>query len=805
MNGQAIIDNLEKLINEETEEFCSAEEESGQNAVDAFMRNTALRLANTYSQYRVGECAESDYLASLRNFMLVFQTALRFEKADIPEDNAFGIYKLDEEFKYYAAYDIPAFIKRRDFVEKAFINNSTPMADTDSKYLLQANEYIRRLTGYETFKSIEQKLCVYGALNAPAGYTVLISMPTGGGKSLITQAVGYETKGLSIVVVPTVSLAIDQERAARKNIRNIGEGEIFCYYSGVKNTNKILEAIEKRTLRLLFISPEALLKNEQFKQLIRQANRDRYIKNLIIDEAHIAVAWGDYFRVDYQCLGPWRNELLKANPDIRTFLLSATFRDETVTVLKKLFSDAGRWMEIRCDSLRKEPHFILQMARDYHDKRQKVLELVNKLPRPMILYVDAPYAAKQWKDFLERHGYENVRTYTGETESGERRALIEQWAENQFEVMIATSAFGVGVDKPDVRSVLHLYIPPSPDAYYQELGRGGRDGLPCLSVMCIEKGDIINNKSAKVLTTEKLWGRWWSMYRDPANQWQNGLIAVLASTKPSYNRTHFFESGNSADEKWNIYVLLLLNRYAQIKIMNIDLDQQNRYLFTIQVLNDQIIVESDETQRLFEQIREAEAVRIQKSFDVMKDSIEKSDVSCWSSMFYDTYPLVSEYCAGCNCHGNQVTDALQEFPLLKDVERAEKVVSKKVKELFSTTRELLILTKSDRKEVISEYLPNVVVCKSGKDIGNVPDPRLIYMNFAEYSALQEHDRGFYIVGLVMVIYSDNEEEATVEYKGIVRYLTDYRYIVHVSGTDFCVERESGKKISEKIDGAVVRR
>lgn len=804
MNIRDIIDNLEKLINEETEEFYCTEEEREQNVVDAFMKNTALRLANTYRQFRWGECAKSDYLVSLRNFMLVFQTPLRIKKADILVNNSFGIYKLDAGFKYYATYDVPQFIKHRSYVESAFINSSTPATDIDSKYLLQTNEYIRRLTGFSTFKSIEQKVCIYGALNAPAGSTVLISMPTGGGKSLVTQAVGYETKGLSIVVVPTVSLAIDQERAARKNIKYIGEGEIFCYYCGIDNSDKILEAINRKTLRLLFISPEALLKNDQFKQSIQQANSDRYIKNLIIDEAHIVVAWGDYFRVDYQCLGPWRNELMKVNPDIRTFLLSATFREDTVMILKTLFSDANKWMELRCDSLRKEPRFILEVAQNYYNKRDRVLELVNKLPRPMILYVDAPHAARHWKEFLERHGYGNVKTYTGETGSGERRVLIEQWAENQFELMIATSAFGVGVDKPDVRSVIHLYVPPSPDAYYQELGRGGRDGLPCLSVMCIEKRDI-TNKNVKVLTTEKLWGRWWSMYRDTANQWQNGLIAILTSTKPNYNRTHFFESGNIADEKWNIYVLLLLNRYGYIKITNIDLDLQNRYIFTIKILNDQITVESDETQRLFDRIRETEAVRVQKSFDLMKDSIVKREVLCWSTMFYDTYPLVSEYCAGCNCHVNQVIDASREFPLLKNVERAEKAVSAKVKELFSTTRELLILTKNDVKEVISEYLPNVVVCKNGEVIGNVPDPGLVYMNFAEYRALQEHDRGFYVVGLIMVIYSDNEIEAAAEYKGIVRYLADYRYILHVSGTNFCVSRESGKRISEQIDGAVIGR
>ena len=106
-------------------------------------------------------------------------------------------------------------------------------------------------------------------------------------------------------------------------------------------------------MKLLFISPEALIKNEQFQKLINEANDRKYIKNIVIDEAHIVVEWGDFFRVDYQCLSPWRNELLKVTPEIRTFLLSATFQDDTVKILKRMFSEEGKWIEIRCDSLRK--------------------------------------------------------------------------------------------------------------------------------------------------------------------------------------------------------------------------------------------------------------------------------------------------------------------------------------------------------------------------------------------------------------------------------------------------------------------
>ena len=128
-------------------------------------------------------------------------------------------------------------------------------------------------------------MCVYGALNTPAGYTTLISMPTGGGKSLVTQAVSYKENGLSIVIVPTVSLAIDQKRVARKNIKISTDNEIFYYYSGCQKLGEISKAIKDQTAKLLFISPEALIKNEQFKELVNEANQSRYLKNIIIDEA----------------------------------------------------------------------------------------------------------------------------------------------------------------------------------------------------------------------------------------------------------------------------------------------------------------------------------------------------------------------------------------------------------------------------------------------------------------------------------------------------------------------------------------
>lgn len=801
-----IIENIEKVINEEAEGDWFLTKAEYSSAVDNVLENVAIRLLNTYKKYREGTAGKSDYISSLRNFMLSYQTELRIEEYGLLDDNHYGIYFNHSSHKYYTTYEIPTYIEHKEFIEKAFINSRTEIPANHSPYCLATNKYLRELTGFKEFKSIEQKLCVYGALNTPETYTTLVSMPTGGGKSLVTQAISYEKTGLSIVAVPTVSLAIDQERVAKKNIKISQDGEIFCYYSGSKNIEKISNAIKNQTAKLLFISPEALIKNEHFRELISYANSLRYIKNIIIDEAHIVVAWGDFFRVDYQCLGPWRRDLLKVNPDIRTFLLSATFKDDTVTTLKKMFSEPGKWLEIRCDALRKEPRFIMVKAKSYKEKRAKVLNLINIMPKPLILYVNSPYEANQWKNFFEGYGYSNIKTFTGDTKSDERLVLINEWSDNQYEIMIATSAFGVGVDKPDVRTVLHLYVPDDPDSYYQELGRGGRDGLQCLSIMCIEMDDVnkANKHVSKVLTTEKLWGRWWSMYKNPANVWSGGEISVFASTKPNYSRINYFEEGNDTDEKWNINVLLLLNKYDLIRISAIEMDDDNRYIFTVKIVNDLLTSNTEETKTLFEAVREKEAAKSLSSFSLMRNAIEKEAQLCWSSMFYETYPLVSEYCPGCGQHIDVVRDEINRFPLLIDVDGPRKTLTPSAKEFFSHTREALIISQQDVTEIIKQYQPNVVVTNDSILYDEDRHPELIFVNYQELKTLLKYDNGYYISGVVMAVYSDDPVVAREEYQQVRKCIKKGNTVIHISKKDFCISNTSDKTISLDIDGKVIR-
>lgn len=804
MDKEQIVDSIEKLINGEIGDF-TLSLDSDANVVESALENVAIRLVNIYKKYHAGKAGLSDYISVLRSFMLSFQTELRVEDHGILNNNHLGIHFNPSSQKYYATYEIPDYVKYKSFVEKTYVNIGSSLLENSSPYCLLTNRYIAELTGFKQFKSIEQKLCVYGALNTPAGYTTLISMPTGGGKSLVTQVVGYKENGLSIVIVPTVSLAIDQKRVARRNIKSSADNEIFYYYSGCKKLSEISDAIKNQTAKLLFISPEALIKNEQFQELINEANASRYLKNIIVDEAHIVVAWGDFFRVDYQCLGPWRKELMKTNPDIKTFLLSATFKDDTVKILKKIFSVEEKWIELRCDSLRKEPHFIMVMADGYKDKKRKALSVVNLMPKPMILYVNAPYEAEKWKEYFRYFGYTNIRTFTGETKSDERLELINQWSDNQYEIMIATSAFGVGVDKSDVRSVVHLYVPESPDLYYQELGRGGRDGLQSLSIMCIEKDDVSKafNHVNKVLTTQKLWGRWWSMYRNPNNMWKGGEIAVFASTKPNYSRINYFEEGNDTDEKWNINVLLLLNRYDMITISSIELDSNNRYIFTIRILNEAITMDAENTYALFDSIREKEASKYLSAFSLMRNSIERESQHCWSSMFYDTYPLVSEYCPGCGQHEEVICDEEDRFPLLVEVRGPGKSLSSDMDGFFSVTNEALFLAKDTKKNFIDYYRPDIIVSESKSGCDETANPGLIYMNFRELRTLLKHDKGFFVTGLIMAIYSDDPDQAMKEYNIMRKCIQKGNKVIHIADSDFIISKSSGKTISLDIDGKVV--
>ena len=785
--------------------------------LQAFYCRTAKRLVIASELRKENSDYQDDFLLALRDFLLVFETSMTIKNIEIAEDNPYAIKKNNTTGRYFATFQFPEGVST-ELAEQAFMRNLSSENSRKKEYNLITDSLIYSITGFRNFKTMSQKLAVYGALNTPEGYTTLVSLPTGGGKSLITQMMAYQSDGLTIVVVPTVSLADDQLIAAKQIIkRSTVDQEIFSYRSGVPIV-PILTAIQNRTARLLFISPEALMNNQAFDNVIKIANKQHYMKNIVIDEAHIVVDWGASFRVDYQCLEAWRKKLLLTNPSIRTVLLSATFENKSVDVLKKLFSDGNKWIEVRCDALRHEPRYILLKEKGYKNKDKKTIELVRKLPHPMIIYVARPDDAERIKTLLADNGIRNVFTYTGLTNNNLREQLLKSWKANKFEIMVATSAFGVGVDKPDVRTVLHLYIPQNPNAYYQELGRGGRDQLPCLCVMCTYADDLkfaFQRISKRVMTTEKIIGRWDSMYNNKSSIRDGAIIHINTAIRPNYHDKDEWDDRpvSDADMNWNIYVLLLFRRYGLIEIIDITNDN-GIYIFSVEIKDDLLRNKSGAQTDLLDQIRTNEWNYYNDAYLTMEKAISDSAHECWSEMFFDTYDKVYEYCAGCNAHKDRNNGDAQVFPLKKNIKAPVISVEPDQKLLFESQDELVVIAKPEERIRVIEYLERrrlaclVATNQQIQDLGyfeGVFTGKSTYIvGPAGMKELLKKGNYYYISGMVAILYPDREDEIFEVFKIVMQYLCHKSgvHVVHVLGDNIYLPAV-GKNIADLIEGRVV--
>lgn len=788
------------------------------DGIEKYRYMTACRLSKFLKMYRARRISKDDLLISLRNYLLVFQTSVHLpEDIDI-QGNPYGL-RTDSEGLCYATLNLPAYMNT-DIIKQGFMEDYIE-PQKDERYFLGVTPNIYRLTGFQKFKSIRQKLAVNGALNMPEGYTALVSLPTGGGKSLITQTMAYQKKdGLTIAVVPTVSLAMDQVRVAKDNIKVAMESEIACYYSDLSKEEKrsIIDRIKNRKLRLLFISPEALIKNEVFKQVIDVSNDSGYLRNLIIDEAHIVIEWGNFFRIDYQCLEPWRNNLYEKNSKLKTVLLSATYEKNTVKILQSMFATGDKWVEIRCDALRREPRFGLVTATSFRDKNEKTRELLRCLPRPMVVYVMRPDQAEKVKEMAAEIGITNVETFTGKTKADERSRIIDEWSENEFDIIVATSAFGVGVDKSDVRTVLHLYVPDNPNAYYQELGRGGRDGLPCLSVMCVYPDEDLESAfvmTDKVLGSDKILGRWDSMLNSHTSIRGIDYCTLDTSVKPNYNSVDYAEDTSTVDQKWNIYVILLLRRYNLIKILDMVVDPKTQvYFVRVSILDKRLLQITDQTKALIEEVRTKEWLKNEKDYKTMSRAVKRGKGMCWSEMFFNsTYSMVSEYCAGCDNHKNIVDSDPMRFELVKKIPAPTRKFSVELDNMFASSNEAILFSDIDNTELIGRVInrgfSTVIINEQEQSsyfnllnsISEWTDVNLLGMN--EFMRLVEHGDYYYFAGDAVVLYGNTEQDIYKKLSRLRKTLgTREVRLLHVFREDiFC--NEVNKTVSSIVDGPVI--
>jgi hypothetical protein len=339
----------------------------------------------------------------------------------------------------------------------------------------------------------------------------------------------------------------------------------LAWYGGLADHKRaeIRARLRDGTQRILFTSPEAL--STTLLGAVTEAAHAGMLQYLVVDEAHLVTGWGDAFRPAFQTLAGLRNNLLSVSPQgFRTVLLSATFTLETIDTLATLFGPRERVRVVSAVHLRPEPQYWFSKATSREEKEERVLEALRHAPRPFILYVTTRAEILEWGSLLKRVGLSRIACFDGATKPAKRAEIIHDWVGNRLDGIIATSAFGVGIDKSDVRTVIHATIPETLDRYYQEVGRGGRDGKPCVSLLVYEAADWTLPESLAyptIVTKELGLSRWKAMYQTCRSTGEPDLYTIDIEAR----REGIFGSGEF-NVDWNMRTLILMARAGLISL-----------------------------------------------------------------------------------------------------------------------------------------------------------------------------------------------------------------------------------------------
>ena len=437
---------------------------------------------------------------------------------------------------------------------------------------IPGEEWLAAHLGKSKWRSQAQREAAWGALIAAQNSSTLVGLPTGAGKSLVYQVCAAFQPGLTVVVVPTVALGIDQVNALC--LTPLKDTHNPLLYTSDIDAVGVLEAVRDKNCRLVVTSPESIVAG-RLGAILKNHAENGWFARIVIDEAHIVDSWGSSFRVEFQLLGArlrnWRN----ISPNgIRLLLLSATFGPGTTDTLKTLFGgDEVPWEEYVIQRLRPEIHYFSPgVDLDMELQERLVLEAILHLPRPMIMYLTEIKKAEAWMLRLKSLGLKRVECFHGETRQSERSRILDKWRSDELDMVVATSAFGLGVDKADVRTVLHACYPENIDRYYQEVGRGGRDGAPCTAVALWTKDDRVvgSRLGAKLLSDEKkISGRWSAMWNLAQLTDSDSQYRIPLWVSPNYM---LHERTYDESVTWNKRLLLMMERAEILRIENLSID-----------------------------------------------------------------------------------------------------------------------------------------------------------------------------------------------------------------------------------------